>query len=119
MLNRYRLLTFGNHTLPASLVRDVSADCLCVSPDFPELTHLSAELEYFPTTKICPSPAFHLGAGGCQDEPSNTEFGYNIGASLGLRLSNRVKLLTRNGFRSVDGLSRDYLTIRIGLRFRF
>ncbi len=84
-----------------------------------ELTHLSAELEYFPTTKICPSPAFHIGAGRYRDESSNTEFGYNIGASLGLCLSDRVKLLTRYDFRSVDDLNRDYSTIQIGLRFRF
>lgn len=83
------------------------------------LTHLSAELEYFPRTDFCPAPAFHIGAGKYRDESHNTEFGYNIGASLGLCLSNRVKLLTRYDFRSIDDLNRDYSTIQIGLRFRF
>lgn len=84
-----------------------------------DLTHLSAELEYFPKTNFCPSPAFHVGAGNYRDESGNTEFGYNVGASLGLCLSNRVTLLTRYDFRSIDDLNRDYSTIQVGLRFRF
>ena len=83
------------------------------------LTHLSAELEYFPRTDFCPAPAFHIGAGSYRDETGNTEFGYNIGASLGLCLSKRVKLLTRFDYRSIDDLKRDYSTIQMGLRFRF
>ncbi len=90
-----------------------------VGPGDFDLTHLSAELEYFLPTDFCPSPAIHIGAGNYRDESGNNEIGYNIGASLGLCLSKRVKLLTRYDFRSVDDFNRDYSTIQMGLRFRF
>lgn len=83
------------------------------------LTHLSPELEFAPRTDVCPTPAFHIGAGGYRDEDGDVEFGYNIGASLGICLTKRIKLMTRYDYRSVEDLSRDYSTIQLGLRVSF
>ncbi|HMB53407.1 MAG TPA: vWA domain-containing protein, partial [Thermoanaerobaculia bacterium] len=82
-----------------------------------ELTHLSGEIELAPWTDLCPSPAFHVGAGAYRDENGDTEAGWNAGASLGICLSRRVKLLTRVDYRTVDELERDYWTIQAGLRW--
>ncbi|MEM1181683.1 MAG: choice-of-anchor X domain-containing protein, partial [Acidobacteriota bacterium] len=84
-----------------------------------ELTHLSAEVEYSPKTGLCPEPSVHLGVGTYRDESGQDELGYNVGASLGLCLSPRVKLLTRYDYRAIDDLDRDYSTLQMGLRFSF
>lgn len=83
------------------------------------LTHLSPEIEVTPWADICPRPAIHAGAGAYRNEQGDTEFGYNVGASLGICLTRRVKLLTRYDYRSIDDFSRDYSTLQVGLRFNF
>ena len=83
------------------------------------LTHLSPEIEFAPRTNFCPRPALHAGAGLYRDETGNTEFGFNLGASLSLCLSDRLSLVTRYDYRRVPDLSRTYSTLQAGLRFSF
>jgi hypothetical protein len=84
-----------------------------------ELTHISPELEWTPSTKLCPEPAIHVGVGAYRNESNDTELGWNVGASLGICLNDRIKLLTRYDYRSVDAFSRDYTTVQVGLRVGF
>jgi opacity protein-like surface antigen len=84
-----------------------------------DLTHISPELEWTPFTEFCPAPAIHAGAGAYIDENGDAEFGWNVGASLGICLNDRVKLLTRYDYRSVGAFSRKYSTVQVGLRFSF
>jgi hypothetical protein len=83
------------------------------------LTHLSPELEFAPLTRLCPMPSLHVGVGAYRDENGDVEFGFNAGAGLAVCLSRRVSFLTRYDYRSVNGFSRDYSTLQIGLRFNF
>lgn len=83
------------------------------------LTHLSPELEIWPTTRFCPRPSVHIGMGAYRDENSNTEFGFNAGFGLMLCLTQRMSLLGRYDYRSVNSLSRDYSTLQLGLRWNF
>jgi hypothetical protein len=83
------------------------------------LTHLSPEFEFAPWTKLCPTPSLHVGAGAYRNENADVKFGFNAGAGLSVCLSRRVSFLTRYDYRSVNGFSRDYSTIQVGLRFNF
>jgi len=82
-------------------------------------THLSPELEFTPALRICPTPSLHVGAGAYRDENGDVKFGYNLGAGLGICIHDRLNLLTRYDYRSVNGLGRDYSTLQLGLRIRF
>ena len=83
------------------------------------LTHLSPELEVWPSTSLCPKPSFHLGVGRYRDEASNTAWGFNLGGGLAYCLTDRASLLGRYDYRRVNALSRDYSTVQIGLRLHF
>jgi hypothetical protein len=83
------------------------------------LTHLSSELELWPWTRLCPKPSLHLGLGRYRDEAGNTDWGYNLGAGLMMCLNDRWSLLGRYDYRRINGLSRDYSTLQLGLRWRF
>lgn len=48
-----------------------------------------------------------------------TRFGFNAGLGLMLCLTQRVSVLGRYDYRSVNALSRDYSTFTIGLRWTF
>jgi hypothetical protein len=82
------------------------------------LTHLSGEIEVAPW-RICPRPALHAGVGAYRDETGDTEFGFNLGASLSVCLSSRLSLVGRYDYRNVSALSRRYSTLQLGLRFNF
>lgn len=83
------------------------------------LTHVSPELEFTPTLGVCPTPSLHVGAGAYRDENGTVKFGYNLGASLGICISDRLNLLMRYDYRSVNGFGRDYSTLQLGLRIGF
>ena len=83
------------------------------------LTHLSPELEFTPALQVCPIPSLHAGVGAYRNESGNVKVGYNLGASLSICLADRTNLLLRYDFRSVNGFSRDYSTLQLGMRFRF
>lgn len=83
------------------------------------LTHLSPELEFWPWTRFCPKPSLHIGVGAYRDENSHTEFGFNAGFGLMMCLTQRVSLLGRYDYRSVNALSRSYSTLQLGLRWNF
>lgn len=83
------------------------------------LTHLSPELEVWPWTRLCPMPSLHVGVGQYRDEASNAAWGFNLGAGLMYCLTDRWSLLGRYDYRRVNGLSRDYSALQIGLRWRF
>lgn len=82
-------------------------------------THVSPELEFTPALRICPVPSLHVGVGAYRNENGEVKVGYNLGASLGICFRRRLDLLTRYDFRSVNGFSRDYSTLQLGLRIRF
>ncbi len=83
------------------------------------LTHLSPELEFTPLTRFCPRPSLHLGVGAYRDENGNTELGFNVGLGLMMCLTRRVSFVPRYDYRSVNGFSRDYSTLQLGLRWNF
>jgi hypothetical protein len=83
------------------------------------LTHLSPELEFTPALRVCPIPSLHAGVGAYRNENGDVKAGYNLGASLGICLADRTNLLLRYDYRSVNGFSRDYSTLQLGVRFRF
>jgi hypothetical protein len=83
------------------------------------LTHLSPEIEVWPWTRLCPKPSLHVGVGNYRDEAGNKAWGYNLGAGLMVCLNDRWSLLGRYDYRRVNGLSRDYSALQIGLRWRF
>ena len=83
------------------------------------LIHVSPEIEFTPALRVCPAPSMHLGIGSYRDENGNTKGGYNIGGSARFCLTERLNLLARYDRRSVSGLSRDYSTVQVGVRFRF
>jgi hypothetical protein len=83
------------------------------------LTHLSPELEVWPWSRLCPKPSLHVGVGRYRDEASNTAWGFNVGAGLTYCVSDRWSLLGRYDYRRVNGLSRDYSTLQVGLRWGF
>jgi hypothetical protein len=83
------------------------------------LTHLSPELEIWPAIRMCPKPSLHVGVGQYRDEASNTAWGFNVGAGLMYCLTDRWSLLGRYDYRRVNGMSRDYSTLQLGLRLRF
>jgi Outer membrane protein beta-barrel domain len=83
------------------------------------LTHLSPELEVSPWTRVCPLPSLHVGVGRYRDEASNEAWGFNVGAGVTYCLTDRLSLLGRYDYRRVNGLSREYSTLQIGLRWRF
>lgn len=83
------------------------------------LTHVSPELELAASTRICPTPSVHIGAGAYRNENGVVKFGFNIGAGLSVCLNRRVSFVPRYDFRSVNGFSRHYSTLQFGLRFRF
>jgi outer membrane autotransporter protein len=84
-----------------------------------QLTHLSPELEIWPWTRICPKPSLHVGVGQYRDEASNTAWGFNVGAGVMWCLNDRWSLLGRYDYRKINGLSRDYSAVQVGLRWRF
>lgn len=88
------------------------------SADF-ELKHVSPELEWQPVTRFCPAPAVHGGVGAYLDENDDSEYGWNIGASLGLCIGDRIKALLRYDYRYVGGFVRDYSTLQGGVRLMF
>ena len=83
------------------------------------VTHLSPEFEFWPAVRICPKPSLHVGVGRYRDEASNSAWGFNLGAGLSFCLTDRWSLLGRYDYRRVNGLSRDWSTVQIGLRWRF
>jgi hypothetical protein len=83
------------------------------------LTHLSPELELAPWRLACPRPSFHVGVGAYRDENGDTKLGFNAGAGLAVCLDRRLSFLTRYDYRSINGFSRDYSTMQIGLRVSF
>lgn len=83
------------------------------------LTHLSPEFEFWPSTRMCPKPSLHIGVGAYRDEDGDTEIGFNAGLGLMMCLTRRVSFVSRYDYRSIDGFSRDYSTLQIGLRFNF
>src|SRR5262249_42477194 len=87
-------------------------------PDF-RLTHLSPELEFAPSTRLCPTPSLHVGAGAYRNENGYVEFGFNAGAGLAVCIGRRVSFVSRYDYRSISGFSRNYSTLEIGMRFNF
>ena len=83
------------------------------------LTHVSPELEFGLSRRLCPVPTFHFGAGAYRNEAGDTEFGYNVGAGLTVCLNRRISFVPRYDYRSVNGFSRNYSTFQFGLRFNF
>lgn len=83
------------------------------------LTHLSPEFEFAPSTRLCPRPSLHVGAGAYGDENGNVKFGFNVGAGLAVCLNRRISFVPRYDYRSVNGFSRNYSTLQFGLRFNF
>jgi hypothetical protein len=84
-----------------------------------DLTHLPPELEIWPRTRVCHRPSSHVGVGQCRDEASNTAWSFNVVAAATWCPSERWRLLGRYDYRRINGLSRDYSTVRSGLRRRF
>lgn len=82
------------------------------------LTHLSPEFELAPWN-LCPTPSLHVGVGAYRDEDGDVELGFNLGAGLAVCLGQHVSFVSRYDYRSVNGFSRDYSTLQIGLRFTF
>lgn len=107
----------GRGSLGLYLGRD-NFDNSGTGDDF-SLTHLSPEFEFWPLTRTCPKPSLHIGVGAYRDEDGDTEIGFNAGVGLMVCLTRRVSFVSRYDFRSIDGFSRDYSTIQIGLRFNF
>jgi opacity protein-like surface antigen len=93
-------------------------DAVTSGSDF-RLTHISPELEVWPSTRLCPTPSLQVGVGRYRDETSNTAWGFNVGAGLMYCLTDHWSLLGRYDYRRVNGLSREYSTLQIGLRRRF
>jgi len=83
------------------------------------LTHLSPEFEFMPLTRFCPRPTVHIGVGAYRDENGDTEPGFNVGFGLMMCLTRRVSFVPRYDYRSVNGFSRDYSTLQIGVRWNF
>ncbi len=83
------------------------------------LTHVSPELEFGLSRRLCPVPTIHFGAGAYHNELGDTKFGYNVGAGLSVCLNRRVSFVPRYDYRSVNGFSRNYSTFQFGLRFNF
>jgi hypothetical protein len=108
----------GRASLGFYLGRDNFDNAATGGSDF-HLTHLSPELEIWPWQRLCPKPSLHIGVGAYRDENGNTEFGFNAGFGLMFCLTNRVSLLGRYDYRSVNALSRDYSTLQLGLRWSF
>jgi hypothetical protein len=81
--------------------------------------HLSPEFEIWPWTRLCPQPSLHVGTGWYRDEAGNDAWGFNVGGGLKYCLTDRLSLLGRYDYRRANGLSRDYSTVQIGLRWRF
>jgi hypothetical protein len=107
----------GRASLGLYLGRD-NFDDTAGGGDF-HLTHLSPELEIWPWMRVCPQPSLHVGVGQYRDEASNTAWGFNVGAGVMWCLNDRWSLLGRYDYRRINGLSRDYSTVQIGLRWRF
>jgi hypothetical protein len=83
------------------------------------LTHVSPEFEFAPSTRLCPRPTIHIGAGAYRNELGNTKFGFNVGAGLSVCLNRRLSFVPRYDYRSVNEFSRNYSTFQFGLRFNF
>jgi hypothetical protein len=107
----------GRASLGLYLGRD-EFDNVTGGSDF-SFTHLSPELEIWPWQKLCPKPSLHLGAGAYRDETGSTHFGYNVGLGLMVCLNQRLSLLGRYDYRSVNSVNRDYSTLQLGLRWSF
>jgi hypothetical protein len=84
------------------------------------LEHLSPEIEIAPWTRFCPLPTIHLGVGMYRDESGTMKPGWNVGVGLSVCLARRhLSFVPRYDYRSVHGLSRDYSTFQLGLKFSF
>jgi hypothetical protein len=83
------------------------------------LTHVSPELEFGLSRRLCPVPTIHFGAGAYHNELGDTKFGFNVGAGISVCLNRRISFVPRYDYRSVNGFSRNYSTFQFGLRFNF
>jgi hypothetical protein len=84
------------------------------------LAHLSPEIELAPWTRFCPLPTIHFGVGMYRDESGTMKAGWNAGFGLSICLARRhLSFVPRYDYRSVHGLSRDYSTFQLGLKFSF
>jgi hypothetical protein len=83
------------------------------------LTHVSPELEFGLSRRLCPVPTVHIGAGAYHNELGDTKFGFNVGAGISVCLNRRISFVPRYDYRSVNGFSRNYSTFQFGLRFNF
>jgi len=58
-------------------------------------------------------------AGAYRNENGDVKFGYNLGASIAIFIHERLELVPRYDFRSVNGVEPKYSTLQLGLRFGF